>query len=96
MKPLKILTFKDPQVSRCPACNEIGSLRRSRAKNTWEQFVKKFTYFSYFRCRECDWRGTKSAIVIAPRAFRALLVYSLIVVITVYIVRMILSKVTPA
>ena len=92
MNSLKILVRRNPQISRCPECNGIGTLNRSRAKNTKEQIIKKVTLFRYYRCKECGWRGMKSSIVFAPNSGKVLLFYLLIIIVTAYVVEYLIKR----
>jgi len=37
----EISFHKDASFDKCPSCNAVGKLRRSRAKSTFEKIVKK-------------------------------------------------------
>ncbi|MGK9476640.1 hypothetical protein [Melioribacter sp. OK-6-Me] len=92
MKYYKIFISKDPQYSRCPKCNAEFTLHRSRARNMIEQIIKKITYFKIYRCRQCGWRGYLSTIVITSESFKAILVYSFLILFTAYVVKILIGR----
>jgi len=81
----KLFIRKNVQLNRCPACNEIATLRRSRSRNIFERILKKFKYSSYV-CRNCGWRGKLFSFKPAKNFLQILVMYIVIVIIVAYII----------
>lgn len=92
MKELKIFTHSNPQFGRCPGCNEVGSLHRSRARSMKEQIIKKITFFKLFRCTTCGWRGFRSTFTITQQSLKSIALYATLILATVLIIRLVLTK----
>ncbi len=87
------LSFKkDASFDKCPNCNSVGKLRRSRAKSPLEQGVKKLGVFNYYRCRECGWRGKRSNIGFNKTSLKTIFIYLLLMITTAVIVKFIIQK----
>ncbi|MFA7287860.1 MAG: hypothetical protein WC055_03170 [Melioribacteraceae bacterium] len=92
MKNLKIFIHSNPQFGRCPSCNEIGTLHRSRARSMKEQIIKKITFFKLFRCRECGWRGFRSTFSFTTQSVKSIILYLAMILTTAFIIRLVLTK----
>ncbi|MCK9279048.1 MAG: hypothetical protein M0P71_00250 [Melioribacteraceae bacterium] len=92
MKSLKIFVHRDPQFGKCPGCNEIGTLHRSRARSMKEQIIKKLTFFSLFRCRTCGWRGFRSTFSFTQQSVKSIILYLAMILATALIIRLVLTK----
>lgn len=88
----KILFYRNPQFSKCPSCKSIGTLHRSRARNTWEQIVRKITFIKIYRCKECGWRGYRSTLIFTKKSLKTLLLYVFLMLITAYLAQYFIIK----
>ena len=87
------LSFKkDATFDKCPKCKSVGKLRRSRAKTPFEQGIKKIGIFNYYRCRECDWRGSRLNVGFGKASLKTLLIYLLLMIATAVIVQFVVQK----
>ena len=87
------LSFKrDASFDKCPKCKSVGKLRRSRAKSPFEQGIKKLGIFNYYRCRECDWRGSHLSFGFGRITVKTVLIYLLLMLATAVIVRFVIQK----
>lgn len=87
------LSFKrDASFDKCPKCKSVGKLRRSRAKSPFEQGIKKLGIFNYYRCRECDWRGSRLSLGLGKISMKTVLLYLFLMLATVVIVRFVIQK----
>ena len=84
---------RDATFDRCPKCNSIGKLRRSRAKSTLEHAVKKLGIFNYSRCRECGWRGSKFSLKFSRTSFKSILIFLLLMFATAVTVMFVIKKI---
>ncbi len=92
MRSPSIIFHNNAQFASCPSCKSHGSLRKSKSHNNWEQFVTKFTFFRYYRCRECGWRGTKSNYTLTSISFKNLITYIIVAAVAGYLVKFILTN----
>ncbi|MGE5432572.1 MAG: hypothetical protein ACM3QX_15925 [Syntrophomonadaceae bacterium] len=92
MRNLAIFNFKNPAFDKCPSCQKTGVLHRSRARNIKEQLVKKFTFYSLYRCKGCGWRGYRSKLRVTSRSFANLFYYGLIILAAAFVVWSILKR----
>ena len=92
MKNLKILIPKDPAIENCPRCNASGKMRRSKRRNNFEAFIKTFTIFNIYRCRDCDWRGYKSLYKLTTTSLKTIGIYLLIAILAGFMIRIIIAK----
>jgi len=83
---------KDASFDKCPNCKSVANLRRSRAKSPFEQGVKKLGIFNYYRCRECDWRGTRLNIGLRKTSLKTILIYLLLMLATAIVVQFAIQK----
>jgi len=88
----EISFHKDASFDKCPSCNAVGKLRRSRAKSTFEKIVKKIGIFNYFRCRECGWRGSRLSFGFNKASLKTILIYLFLMLATAVIVKFVLQK----
>jgi len=88
---LKLFIKKNVQLSRCPNCNTIASLRRSRSRNIWERFMKKLKVSPYF-CQSCGWRGRLFTYKLSRNFVKLIILYLFLMTITAYIVQKFLKS----
>lgn len=88
----EILVNKNPLFDKCPSCNKLGTLHRSKSRNTWERIVKNFTFFKIYRCKECGWRGYRSTLTITWASVKLLAFYIAVAVFVGLLVRVIISR----
>ncbi|MCX7875826.1 MAG: hypothetical protein N2321_06615 [Melioribacteraceae bacterium] len=81
----KILFYRNPQFSKCPSCKSIGTLHRSRARNMWEQIVRKTSFIKTYRCKECGWRGFRSTLIFTKKSLKTIIVYIVLMALTAYL-----------
>ena len=91
MKAETILFKKDHSFDKCPSCNVVGKLRKSRPRNQFEH-MSKLGLWSYYRCKECGWRGRKFCFSYRKTSFKTLFIYILLMILTAFIVRFIIQK----
>lgn len=91
MRELKVIYYKDPAFEKCPECGNI-TLHRSRSRNMFEKFLKKFTFVKVYRCKSCGWRGYRSTFVITMNSFKDILVYIVLLGITAFLVLFVIKK----
>lgn len=87
-----IIFKRDPGFSACPTCGEQFSLRRSRARNFYENVVRSLTFFKTYRCNKCGWRGFRSTIIMTWQSVKNLVLYLLIALATIFVVRIVLQR----
>ncbi len=92
MKSPKIVFRKNPEFTKCPSCGEFATLRKSKARTPWEQFVKKYTPFKYYRCKNCGWRGTIFTYKVTKTSIKNLAGYLFVALLAAYIIRIILKR----
>lgn len=87
------ISFKrDASFDKCPKCKSVGKLRRSRAQSPFEQGVKKLGIVNYYRCRECEWRGSRLNVGMSKITYKTVLLYLFLMLATALIVRFIIEK----
>lgn len=84
---------KDASFDKCPKCNAVGKLRRSRAQNAREQVVKKIGLYNYYRCRECGWRGIRSSFRFSGTSLKTILLYLFLMFTAAVVVKFIVQKI---
>jgi hypothetical protein len=89
---LKIFFKSYPETSKCPSCGKVGSIRRSRAKSTFEWIVKYSGVVNYYKCKECGWRGMLKKYLVNRYSFITVVFYVLLVIIVVYVITTVLKK----
>lgn len=89
---LRILYRTDPRVHSCPDCNKPGTLKKSRSRNILEKIIKIISPLSTFRCKECGWRGYKSAYLFTSKSLQAIFIYLILFLVTSYLVSFILKR----
>ncbi len=89
---LRIFYRTDPRIRFCPGCDNQGTLKKSHSRGIIEKFVKTITPLSKFRCRECGWRGYKSAYVLRLSSLKAIIFYVLLFLSAAVIVSFILRR----
>jgi predicted RNA-binding Zn-ribbon protein involved in translation (DUF1610 family) len=87
----KLFIRRNILLNRCPGCNSIATLRRSRSRNLFERVLKLIKLKPYV-CRECGWRGKIFPFKPAKNILTLLLFYALVVVVSVYIVKRFLAS----
>ena len=92
MANYNLFVFKDPSFDACPSCGKLSTLRRSRTKNIKEWSFKSILFFSYFRCRECGWRGKRSTLHLKIKSFRLIIIYLLVAFVIGELIWFILNK----
>ncbi|HCA42559.1 MAG TPA: hypothetical protein DEP28_04820 [Bacteroidetes bacterium] len=88
---LKIFVSRNISLERCPSCKNFGTLKKSRSRNIFEKFVHVFM-FKYYSCKNCGWRSMKFKYIFAKTAFKSLLIYLVIIIITVLLLRFVLTN----
>ncbi len=90
----KVLLRLDPSYKRCPSCGDVNTLRRSRAKNFYENVLKVTRVYKMYRCRKCNWRGPISTLIITKQTLRNLAIYIAMVLLTLFIVSRAIGNIT--
>jgi ssDNA-binding Zn-finger/Zn-ribbon topoisomerase 1 len=89
---LKIFFKSFPETSRCPSCNKIGKIRRSRARNFFETLIKATRMWSLYKCRECGWRGILSKYTFNSYSLITFAFYMVLIISVAYIITKVLKK----
>jgi predicted RNA-binding Zn-ribbon protein involved in translation (DUF1610 family) len=92
MANYNLFVFKDPSFDPCPSCGKIATLRRSRTRSTKEWFFKGLLFFSYYRCRDCGWRGKRSTVMLKIKSFKLILIYIIVAIVIGELIWFILNK----
>jgi len=88
------ISFKrDPSFSKCPECNAVGKLRRSHPRSVWEKSLRNLGFISYYRCKECGWRGPKFNFGIQNISLKTVLIYLGLMLATAAIVRFVVQRI---
>lgn len=88
------LKFKqDSFYGKCPQCKSVGKLRRSRAKSPFEQGIKKLGLFNYYRCRECEWRGSCLNFGFGRISCKTILMYLFLILAIVVVVKFVIQNI---
>ncbi len=91
MRELKVIYYKDPGFEKCPECGNI-TLHRSRSRNLFEKFLKRFTFFKIYRCRSCGWRGYRSTLTLTMGSFKDVFIILILLGITAILVLFVIKK----
>lgn len=92
IKNLKVIVYRNPKMTTCPSCKEFGTLQRSRAKTMYQQIIKKISFFKYYRCTKCGWRGSMSYLIFTKTSLKTLAFYLFLAMLAAYIVRFVLVR----
>lgn len=88
---LNVFIQQSRTLSFCPNCHKIGFLKKSRNRNAFEKIAKLF-FFRYYSCRNCGWRGVKFKYKIARGGYKAVFLYIIIIIASLFLARFFLSK----
>lgn len=91
MKTETIVIKKDHSFRACPNCGVVGKLRKSRAKNKFENNTK-LGLWRFYRCTECGWRGRKFSFRLSKISIKTILLYIFLMLATAVVVRFIIQK----
>jgi predicted RNA-binding Zn-ribbon protein involved in translation (DUF1610 family) len=83
---------KDAIFDKCPKCNAIGALRRSRARTFIETLVKNSGILNIYRCRECGWRGTKTYFSLRKISIKTVFMYIAMLAFVAVLIRFIILR----
>lgn len=89
----KILVNRNPIFGKCPKCKAIDTLHRSRPRKITERILSLIPVWKIYRCKTCGWRGYRMAITFSSNSLRLLFLYGLLILITAFVVRLVLSYV---
>ena len=87
----KLFIRKNISLARCPNCNDLAALKRSRTRNIFEKALKQIN-FKFYTCQSCGWRGTKFSYKFSRNFFFLVILYFLIVIVATYLVRLFLES----
>ncbi len=88
---LKIFVNRNISLERCPSCKEFGTLKKSKTRNIFEKFVR-LLLFRQYSCKKCGWRGVNFKFRFAKSAFKTLIIYCGIIILTILLLRFILTN----
>ncbi|MCU0364221.1 MAG: hypothetical protein MUE93_00900 [Ignavibacteriaceae bacterium] len=80
------MVSRNSKKTKCPSCTGESTLRNSRARSTKERIIKAITWFELYRCKKCGWRGWKTNIVLEQKAIKKIIIYTLLMIITAFVV----------
>ena len=83
----------NPTFNNCPSCKSSGTLMRSHTRNFKENLLSDITYFKYYRCKNCGWRGALKTIAITSSSIIIILLYVLLFFAAGFITYQILKRV---
>ncbi len=92
MKTQNFSLYKDSVFDKCPECKTVGTLRRSRGRNFFENMIKNSGFLNYYRCRECGWRGLRSNFSLKKLSWKMVFYYIIMIILTAYIVKFIVVR----
>ncbi|MBE2280265.1 MAG: hypothetical protein IAE91_07735 [Ignavibacteriaceae bacterium] len=70
-----VIIKRDAAFSKCPNCASHHTLKRSRARNFFENVIKNGTFYKIYRCNNCGWRGFLSTWILTKQSILNLLFY---------------------
>ncbi|MDY0082386.1 MAG: hypothetical protein RBR74_04330 [Ignavibacteriaceae bacterium] len=82
----------NPVYNDCPSCKASGSLLRSHNRNLKEKLYSKFSFYKYYRCKQCGWRGALKIIRFKQTSLLVILAYLLLIFAAGFITHMILKR----
>jgi predicted RNA-binding Zn-ribbon protein involved in translation (DUF1610 family) len=88
---LKLIIKKNITLSRCPNCNDVATLRRSRSRSFFERIMKKLK-FKYYSCQKCGWRGSRFAFKLAKNYKVLIIFYIILSFVTAVLVQKLLTS----
>jgi uncharacterized protein with PIN domain len=88
----QVLFLRDPGYAKCPSCNSVNSLHRSRNRNLKEKLILATKLYKMYRCKSCGWRGALATIIITKKTIKMLLMYTGIALLSGFIIREILKR----
>lgn len=91
MKTETLLIKADHSLGSCPSCGQVGKLRMSHPKSSFEK-VSKLGLWRYYRCKECGWRGRKFSFRFSKVSAKTIILYVFLMLATAVIVRFIIQK----
>jgi uncharacterized protein with PIN domain len=80
------MASRNQQIIKCPSCKGVSTLRNSRARNIKEKAIRSITWFELYRCKKCGWRGWKANITLEQRAIKKIIIYTLLMIISAFVV----------
>jgi phage FluMu protein Com len=94
MKATAVIFKRNPLFAKCPSCKVANTLHRSRARGWQENFLKNFTFFKTYRCKQCGWRGYLSTLTVTSQSMKVLGFYLLLAATAGFIVLQVLKRFT--
>jgi len=88
----KILVKKHSEFLKCPSCNSVGTLRKSRSRSIKEKTLKRFFFIYYYRCKKCKFRFSKFGYKLANNFVGIIILYFVTIFLSAYIVLKVLQK----
>lgn len=91
---LKVKTFyrKNPILDKCPSCGQLDSLRRSHSRTNVEKAVSRLTFYKYYKCKKCGWRGKLKTITFTSLSILGILFYAFLILLVAFITSSIIKK----
>jgi len=83
---------KNPLYERCPSCESLNSLRKSRPRKLSEKLIKYLSVFAPYRCKKCGWRGYRARFILTKQSLKNGLLYILLIIFAGFIVYQILKR----
>ncbi len=87
----KIFIKKNVQLSICPNCNEIATLKRSRSRSLFEKALKQMKITTFF-CESCGWRGKIFIYKLSKNYIQIIIIYLIVIIISGYLVNKFLKN----
>jgi transposase-like protein len=72
--------------SKCPSCKSENNLRISRPRSSWERTIQLLTFFRFYRCKKCGWRGLKLNFSLEATVIKKGVIYLLLMLVAAFIV----------
>jgi predicted RNA-binding Zn-ribbon protein involved in translation (DUF1610 family) len=85
MNSLKLGIKRNPTYGKCPSCEVINTLRRSRARKWNEIIIKKVPIINIYTCRKCGWRGYMPTIRFTKHVMKQMIYYAVVLVFSAYV-----------
>ncbi|MCC7439060.1 MAG: hypothetical protein IT211_11255 [Armatimonadetes bacterium] len=68
---------------RCPNCQTVGRVHRSKLRNLKERIIKIFVpVYGVYRCHHCNWRGWLTRSSTSPAVAKAVVIGYFIIAIS--------------
>jgi hypothetical protein len=89
---LRLFIDRNVTLNRCPHCKEMGTLKRKRHLNFFEQ-LKKLVFLKQYNCKNCGWSGALFTRRLSSNYIVVIIFYILLITGTYFLMNFILKNV---